>query len=137
MAHGAVLLAFLAAAETAPGLRLPSAWEYSAPLIASERRAAQPSHAQKDPSVVFASGRWHAFMTIKCEGATPMEYSSFDRWENADRAPRTVLRDGVDETMTVDPTDLRFLFQGVLEREKAGRNYGQFPWRLGLLTPVW
>jgi hypothetical protein len=26
--------------------------------------------------------------------------------------------------------------QGLLERDKAGRNYGQFPWRIGMLTPV-
>lgn len=47
-----------------------------------------------------------------------------------------LIREGVDQTMTVGPANLRFLFQGVLESEKAGKGYGQFPWRLGILTPV-
>jgi len=47
-----------------------------------------------------------------------------------------LIRDGYDETMTVDPRALRFLFQGVLEEQKAGKTYGEFPWRLGLLTPA-
>jgi hypothetical protein len=73
-------------------LVLPAAWEYSAPLISPARREHDQSVSQKDPTVVFAGGRWHVFMTIKCEGLTAMEYCSFDRWENADRAPRTILR---------------------------------------------
>jgi hypothetical protein len=31
---------------------------------------------------------------------------------------------------------LRFVFQGMLDKEKAGKSYGQFPWRIGVLTPV-
>ena len=47
-----------------------------------------------------------------------------------------LLRDDVDEYLQVDPKSLRFLFQGVLEQEKQGKGYGDFPWRLGLLTPA-
>ena len=47
-----------------------------------------------------------------------------------------LLRDGIDQTLTVDPANLRFLFQGMLERDKRGKGYGAFSWRLGLLTPV-
>lgn len=47
-----------------------------------------------------------------------------------------LIREGVDQTMTIDLANLRFLFQGMLEREKGGRNYGQFQWRIGMLTPV-
>jgi len=36
----------------------------------------------------------------------------------------------------VDPLKLRFLFQGMLERDKANKGYGQFEWSLGMLTPV-
>lgn len=79
-------------AGRAGGLALPSAWEYSMPLISPENRETDRSVAQKDPSIVFYRGRWHVFMTIKCPGATMMEYCSFDRWERADRAPRTILR---------------------------------------------
>lgn len=47
-----------------------------------------------------------------------------------------LVRDGNDETMTVDPTRLRFVFQGLREQDKAGKGYGQFPWRIGILTPI-
>ena len=74
-------------------LHLPPSWQYTAPLISPEKRDTDSSCAQKDPSIVFDQGRWHVFMTIKCGGGhTPMEYCSFDRWENANSAPRTILR---------------------------------------------
>jgi hypothetical protein len=47
-----------------------------------------------------------------------------------------LLREGYDQTLTVDPDQLRFLFQGMLQKDKSGRGYGQFSWRLGILTPV-
>ena len=47
-----------------------------------------------------------------------------------------LIRDGSDETLTVNPKNLRLLFQGALQKEKAGRSYGQIPWRLGMLTPL-
>ena len=47
-----------------------------------------------------------------------------------------LLRAGFDERLEVDPANLRFLFQGVLEREMAGKKYGEIPWRLGLLEPA-
>lgn len=47
-----------------------------------------------------------------------------------------LLRDGVDQTLTVDPARLRMVFQGMLDRDKKGKAYGGFPWRLGLLEPV-
>ena len=47
-----------------------------------------------------------------------------------------LLRDGFDETMTIDPANLRMLFQGCSAKDRAGKGYGAFPWRLGLLTPA-
>jgi len=47
-----------------------------------------------------------------------------------------LLRDGIDQTLTVDPHRLRFLFQGVRDADKAGKPYGQIPWRLGLIEQV-
>ena len=44
-----------------------------------------------------------------------------------------LLRDGSDETLTVDPNNLQFLFQGVMDRDRKGKPYGEIPWRLGLL----
>lgn len=47
-----------------------------------------------------------------------------------------LLRDGYNQELEVDPMHLRFLFQGVSDGEKAGRAYGNIPWRLGILEPV-
>ncbi len=44
-----------------------------------------------------------------------------------------LLRDGYDETLTVDPKNLTFLYQGVSDADRAGKKYGEIPWRLGLL----
>ena len=46
-----------------------------------------------------------------------------------------LLRAGHDQTLEIDPADLRFVFQGVLNEERKGKKYGEIPWRLGLLTP--
>jgi hypothetical protein len=45
-----------------------------------------------------------------------------------------LIREGCDETMTVDPANLRFIFQGATQEEKAGKPYGKIPWRIGMLT---
>ena len=46
-----------------------------------------------------------------------------------------LLRAGYDERLDVDPANLRFLFQGVADRQRGGKKYGEIPWRLGLLEP--
>lgn len=47
-----------------------------------------------------------------------------------------LIREGNDQTLTVDPKNLKFVFQGMLDKDKTGKGYGQFPWRIGILTPV-
>lgn len=47
-----------------------------------------------------------------------------------------LIRDGYDQTLTVDPRHLRFIFQGMWDKDKSGKGYGQFQWRIGMLTPV-
>jgi hypothetical protein len=47
-----------------------------------------------------------------------------------------LVRDGWDEMLTVDPSHLRFVFQGMWDKDKSGIGYGQFQWRIGMLTPV-
>ncbi len=47
-----------------------------------------------------------------------------------------LIREGFDQTLTVDPNNLRFLFQGVKDEDMAGKKYGEIPWRLGMLTIV-
>lgn len=47
-----------------------------------------------------------------------------------------LIRLGYDERMEIDPKNIRFLFQGVSDRERAGKSYGEIPWRLGLLIQL-
>ena len=79
-------------AGAAARFKVPALWEYTAPLIAPEKRRQDPSRAQKDPTVVFHEGKWHVFMTVKLPGMSAIEYCAFDKWENADAAPRTILK---------------------------------------------
>ncbi|MBN2473381.1 MAG: hypothetical protein JXB62_02140 [Pirellulales bacterium] len=101
----AVLIVLAAAADASPpgeppsqdrpgpvAVRVPDVWEYSAPLIAPEKRDHDPSHAQKDPTLVFFGGTWHVFMTVKLPGRSAIEYCSFEKWEDADRSRRTILK---------------------------------------------
>lgn len=44
-----------------------------------------------------------------------------------------LLREGYDETMTIDPENLMFLYQGVSPDTRRGTSYIQLPWKLGLL----
>ena len=46
-----------------------------------------------------------------------------------------LLRAGSDERLEADPADLRFLFQGVSDKARKGKAYGEIPWRLGILEP--
>jgi hypothetical protein len=47
-----------------------------------------------------------------------------------------LLRTTSDEKVEVDPANLRFLFQGVLDKDRQGKSYGEIPWKLGLLEPA-
>ena len=76
----------------AAAFQVPALWAYSPPLIAPEQRPTEPSHAQKDPTVVFYEGQWHVFMSAKLPGRSVIEYCSFEEWDGADRAPRTILQ---------------------------------------------
>ena len=44
------------------------------------------------------------------------------------------LRAASDETLTVDPANLKFLIQGVMNKGKGDKGYGGIPWLLGILT---
>jgi len=74
------------------GLCPPLAWTLSAPLVSPANRPQDPCHAVKDPTVVQHDGRWHVFSTIRSAVRThQIEYLAFERWEDADAAPRHVL----------------------------------------------
>ena len=82
---------FLTAAEPDVTSLIPKHWKYSAPLITPEKREHQPSHAQKDPTVVFFGGRWHVFMTVKLPARSAIEYCSFENWDEANKSQRVLL----------------------------------------------
>jgi endo-1,4-beta-xylanase len=43
-----------------------------------------------------------------------------------------MIRDGYDQTLTISPCNMRYLYQGL--NPSAGGDYNSLPWRLGLLT---
>jgi hypothetical protein len=47
-----------------------------------------------------------------------------------------LVRDGCGEQLIVDPENLRFVFQGMFDKDKDGKGYGQFQWRIGMLRPA-
>lgn len=86
-----LLLSTCATLHAQDGLKLPKHWTYTAPLISPETREQDPSHAQKDPTVVFHEGKWHVFMTAKLPNRSVIEYCSFTNWNDADKSARTIL----------------------------------------------
>jgi len=82
-------------------------------------------------------GRWVPLASEKDRSFASMlnvEHGS-QRWTDV-ISHGELLRAGYDEKLEADPENLRFLFQGVLNRDRASKNYGQIPWRLGILEPV-
>jgi hypothetical protein len=68
-------------------------WQLSPPLLSPIERPEDPCVSVKDPSVVRYGGKWHVFMTIRSKVRThQIEYAAFDKWENANRAPRHILK---------------------------------------------
>jgi hypothetical protein len=59
----------------------------------------------------------------------------FDAWTD-NFSHGELIRDGIDQNLVIDPAKLRFVFQGMLEKDKQAKGYGAFQWRIGLLTPV-
>lgn len=54
------------------------------------------------------------------------------RW-TADISHGEMIRDGYDQTLTIDTCQLQYLYQGY-DPSEAGVPYNSIPWRLGLLT---
>ena len=104
-------------------------------------------------TIVEADGRryYKAFLADRLDGPwRPLAATAerpFAGWNNVRPAPGVLpwtdnishgelIRQGHDQTLTVDPKHLRMIFQGMLDRDKDGRGYGQFQWRIGMLEPA-
>ncbi len=74
----------------------------------------------------LAATRDHAFASMA--NVRP----AAERWTDS-ISHGELLRAGFDQRLEVDPRCLRFLFQGVTDQARAGKPYGEIPWRLGLL----
>ncbi|MEX0700564.1 MAG: non-reducing end alpha-L-arabinofuranosidase family hydrolase [Planctomycetales bacterium] len=81
----------------------------------------------KGPWQPLAATKDDAFASLK-NAAQPA-----GRWTDA-ISHGEFLRETSDERCEVDPRNLRVVFQGALDRDRAGKPYGQIPWRLGVLT---
>ena len=125
--------------------------------IALEAKIFEASHTyrikgmDKFLTIIEEDGRryYKAYVADRLDGRwTPIADSPevpFASWHNICPAPGVpawtdnvshgeLVRDGYDQTLTIDPTNLRFVFQGMLDADKSGKGYGQFNWRIGMLT---
>ena len=82
-------------------------------------------------------GEWTPIAATKDEAFASMANTQpvGERWTNC-ISHGELLRAGTDQRLEVDPANLRFVFQGVLDRDRAGRKYGEIPWRLGMLEQL-
>lgn len=78
---------------TPPTGTLPSSfrWSSTGAIIAPKRDATHNPVAIKDPSVVFAEGRWHVFASVVENGGYNLAYTSFADWSQASSASHHYL----------------------------------------------
>lgn len=76
-----------AALHAAPAFR----WTSTDPVVTPKSDATHDSVAVKDPTVVYANGKYHLFMTTAGKGGWHMAYTSFADWSDAPNAPITYL----------------------------------------------
>lgn len=144
-------------AET-PLAEFPSGW--STPVVALEGDVFEASHTyrlagmDKYLTLIEAQGGhgwryYKAYLADRLDGAWNPLAADKDkafasmlnvqqpqgRWTDV-ISHGELLRAGYDQKLEADPDNLRFVFQGVLDQQRAGKAYGQIPWRLGILQPA-
>jgi len=84
-----LLLQQLAAGAADSGFQ----WTCTKPLVGPEVGRDDRCVSVKDPSIVRYNGKWHLFCTIRsAKRSHQIEYLNFDRWEQANDAPRHILK---------------------------------------------
>jgi hypothetical protein len=66
-------------------------------------------------------------------GAANVTFSNGDAW-TADFSSGDVVRNNPDQTQTINPCDMQFLYQGNVP--SSGLSYNQIPWQPGLLALI-
>jgi endo-1,4-beta-xylanase len=66
-------------------------WTSTAPRILPSSDATHKLAAVKDPSIVYANGKYHVFMTTAGPQGWGLAYTSFRTWQEAPAAPLTFL----------------------------------------------
>ncbi|NNN33460.1 glycoside hydrolase [Streptomyces sp. S3(2020)] len=86
------LLLGVAASPSAAALPGSFQWRSSGPLMAAKSDATHSIAAIKDPTVVYAGGRWHVFAsTASTGGSYNMVYLNFTDWSQAANAQHHYL----------------------------------------------
>jgi hypothetical protein len=107
----------------------------------------------KHLTIVKENGRryYKAYLADRLNGEwTPVADTAerpFAGWKNIRSAPGIepwtdnvshgeLILDRYDQTLTIDHGNLRFIFKGMWDKDKSGKGYRQFQWRIGMLRPV-
>lgn len=78
-------------------------------------------------------GAWKPLAATRDEAfASLKNVTQADRWTDS-VSHGELIRASSDERLEIDPTRLRFLIQGCLDKDRGSKPYGQIPWRLGML----
>ena len=79
-------------------------------------------------------GNWKPLADSKEKNFASMNNVRFkdQRWSDS-ISHVELIRAGIDETMEIDPSHLRLIYQGVTDSDLEGKVYGQIPWKLGVL----
>ena len=72
--------------STTEPAKLAFNWTSSPPLIAPQPDPSQTIYAVKDPSIVYANGKYHVFITTAGSAGWGLGYTSFDKWSNSSAA---------------------------------------------------
>ena len=78
-------------------------------------------------------GSWKGLADTQSRPFTGLANVQQDKPWTANISHGELIRAGTDEMMEIDPSRLRFVFQGASDEEYRNNPYGQIPWRLGIL----